>query len=90
MAIFRKKPITVEAVQWTGINRNEVGGLMGCYPKVIDRRVRIQTLEGAIYASEGDWIIKDMGGCYPCKPDIFEATYERTTSAGADKHRVRT
>lgn len=77
MGKFRKKPVVIEAVQWTGLNMNELRDFMGKYPKVIDRRVRIQALEGAIYASECDWIIKGVKGeVYPCKPDIFAATYE--------------
>jgi hypothetical protein len=40
-------------------------------------KIRIPTLEGLIYVSEGSWIIKGVKGeFYPCKPDIFEATYE--------------
>lgn len=39
--------------------------------------IRIDTLEGSITASEGDWIIKGVQGeFYPCKPDIFDQTYE--------------
>lgn len=75
---FRKRPVEIEAIQWTGNNPNELGEFMGKYPKVIDRRLRIQTLEGAIYAAEQDWIIKGVQGeFYPCKPDIFELTYEK-------------
>lgn len=43
-------------------------------------RIRIRTLEGDIFASPGDWVIKGVQGeFYPCKPDIFEATYERAS-----------
>lgn len=73
---YRKKPVEIEAIRWTGKNLNEISAFMG-KAKVVDRRIRIHTLEGAIYASEGDWIIKGIKGeFYPCKPDIFEATYE--------------
>ena len=42
-----------------------------------DERYPIQTLEGVIYASPGDWVIKGVNGeFYPCKPDIFDKTYE--------------
>ena len=41
--------------------------------------IGIDTLEGTIWASPGDWIIRGVEGeHYPCKPDIFEKTYERT------------
>lgn len=75
---FRKKPVTIEAVRWNGNNWNEVRAFMRYQGgKVIDRRIRIDTLEGAVYAAEGDWIIKGVRGeFYPCKPDIFEDTYE--------------
>src|SRR5258705_4725726 len=78
MSQFRKKPIVIEAMRWTGNNWNAMREFMGDYgAKIIERRVRIQTLEGAIYADEGDWIIRGIAGeFYPCKPDIFAATYE--------------
>jgi hypothetical protein len=81
---FRKRPVVIEAMQyhagtcalihaWAGLR--EVGGhapdCCGIEPIVIP------TLEGDHYASPGDWIIKGIKGeLYPCKPDIFEATYE--------------
>lgn len=74
---FRKKPVVIDAIQWNGKNVNEIRAFVGTHAKLIDRRIRIQTLEGATYASEEDWIIKGVQNeCYPCKPDIFEATYE--------------
>lgn len=75
---FRKKPIVIEAKQWTGNNLNEICGFMNSYPKIVEgKRIRIKTLEGAIYASPLDWIIKGvLNEFYPCKPDIFEQTYE--------------
>lgn len=87
MPKFRKKPVVIEAVQWTGKNGLDVmtfaceaitqngKGMPYIEP---DGRIEIQTLEGEVYSSEGDWIIKGIKGeFYPCKPDIFEATYER-------------
>ena len=74
---YRKKPIVIEAVKWTGVNNNEVSEFMKHYPKIVDRTVRIKTLEGNIYASEGDFIIQGVSGeFYPCKPDIFHKTYD--------------
>ena len=95
MAIFRKKPITIEAVQWTGDNLFEVitftdglppdkdsmfaGMTWEQYEDRVKREgLKIYTLEGAMLANIGDWIIKGIKGeYYPCKPDIFEATYEK-------------
>jgi hypothetical protein len=73
---FRKKPVVIEAVQWNGCNLNEVRAFMRQRGKLVERRIRIFTLEGAIYADEQDWIIKGVAGeFYPCKPEIFAATY---------------
>ncbi|GAG29563.1 unnamed protein product, partial [marine sediment metagenome] len=75
---FRKRPVVIEAVQWSGGNQNEV--LTFC--KDIKAwgeggSVIIPTLEGNHTANKGDWIIKGVKGeFYPCKPDIFEQTYE--------------
>ncbi len=80
---YRKKPVIVEAVQWTGSNVEEIEPLTGCSPsmrkfKVLpDGLLMIRTLEGDMIASKGDYIIKGIQGeFYPCKPDIFEAIYE--------------
>ena len=74
MAKFRKKPIVIEAQQWfpeVYIEGLELGGYFN------DSNVYIETLEGPMRVSPGDWIITGIKGeKYPCKPDIFEATYE--------------
>lgn len=78
MGKYRKKPVVVDAIQWTGDNELEVfyflnDGLID----IKNRVVRIETLEGVMSASVGDYIIKGIKGeFYPCKPDIFEMTYE--------------
>ena len=85
MAKFRKKPVVIEAIQFIGSNQREV--LAFCRPElsedalngaqVMGLPVIITTLEGDMRANPGDWIIKGVKGeFYPCKPDIFEATYE--------------
>jgi len=77
---FRKKPVVIEAVQFTG--RNDVECLAFC-PSARDPvdtkpNLIITTLEGDHLCSVGDWIIRGIKGeFYPCKPDIFVATYER-------------
>lgn len=83
---FRKKPVVVEARRVTPKNANEIilWAHDGLRPeanarifKDIGGGLSICTLEGYMHASVGDWIIKGVEGeFYPCKPDIFEATYE--------------
>jgi hypothetical protein len=76
---YRKKPVVIEAIQFTGHNDDEC--LWFC-PVATDPAERgpsleIATLEGVMRVSVGDWIIKGVKGeFYPCKPDIFEATYD--------------
>lgn len=74
----RKKPIVVEAIRFTGINRAAV--LEWCsdaFATSGDQSIGIETLEGDMVATSGDYIIKGVNGeFYPCKPDIFEKTYE--------------
>lgn len=75
---YRKKPVTVEAVQWTGENHAEMCEFID--PEVFEIIPRvglvIHTLEGDHHASPGDYIIKGVNGeFYPCKPDIFAKTY---------------
>ena len=78
---FRKKPVEIEAVQWlaTKASWDEILA-MGCpaMPGIMGTDTfLIPTLEGEMTASKGDWIIKGVANeFYPCKPDIFEQTYE--------------
>ena len=83
---FRKKPVEIEALQFTRENWQDV--LMftqgQAHAMTIERRIDgkctciIATLEGQHIANEGDWIIRGVQGeYYPCKPDIFEMTYDR-------------
>jgi hypothetical protein len=77
---YRKKPVVIEAMQLTS-NDALAAAITWCggRPWMVDMEpgVQIKTLEGIMYASPGDWIIKGVKGeFYPCKPDIFEATYE--------------
>lgn len=81
---YRKKPVVIEAIQWNGNNRVEVAKFIkGEELKDNDilllpgNNMFIETLEGTIRANVNDWIIKGIKGeFYPCKPDIFEATYD--------------
>ena len=84
MPKFRKKPIVIEAVQFDGTKNNlaEISRLsynIGVYAPCV---LAIKTLEGNMTASIGDWIIKGIQGeVYPCKDDIFRATYEPVEEA---------
>lgn len=75
---FRKKPIVIEAEQW--FPGKEIEGVNTKLKNLnIDMEVNpyIDTLEGRMQVSPGDWIITGISGeKYPCKPDIFEKTYE--------------
>lgn len=77
---YRKKPVEIEAVRWTGSNISEVKRFMNNAVMVFNEqnlKISIKTLEGVITASPYDYIIKGVKGeFYPCKPDIFEETYE--------------
>jgi len=78
---FRKKPIIIEAVKFTNENKAQVFNFVTCNKQADflygNPILKIQTLEGITVAELGDWIIKGIKGeFYPCKPDIFEETYE--------------
>lgn len=85
MTRYRKRPIEIEAWQFTGQDRYAWPDWLKCHPKAIFRcddhgntdAIEIPTLEGTMTASRGDWVIRGVvGEVYPCKPDIFAATYE--------------
>lgn len=77
MGKYRKKPVVIEAIQWTGGNVDDIGRFIGKGLVMERGKLVIATLEGEMTASKGDWIIKGVQGeFYPCKPDIFEMTYE--------------
>ena len=73
---YRKKPVVVEAVRWIGINFGEIQSFYHD-AILVGEQICIETLEGTMKASPGDWIIKGIRGeFYPCKHDIFESTYD--------------
>lgn len=82
MRKYVKKPITIEAVQWTGENRKEIFDFctlsyFNTDFETAELNLVIQTLEGPMQASVGDYIIKGIKGeFYPCKEDIFKLTYD--------------
>lgn len=75
---YRKKPVVIEAIQWTGENCAEIDAFLDDTEETTPGGpIVIETLEGDMTAQVGDWIIRGVQGeLYPCKPDIFAATYE--------------
>ena len=85
---YRKRPVAIEAMLWDGTSIDELQEFLDGYSHNFssiptDRKnsdgylVHINTLEGVMTANVGDYVIKGVRGeFYPCKPDIFEATYE--------------
>lgn len=79
---YRKKPVVIEAVKYTGTEENKIETWHFCGGKRmhvdVDGNLVIETLEGPHIARVGDYIIKGVEGeIYPCKPWIFEQTYEK-------------
>lgn len=75
---YRKKPVVISAVQWTGQNWHEIRDFVGDDAFLRQGLLTIHTLEGDMHASIGDYVIRGVKGeFYPCRGDIFEATYER-------------
>ena len=80
MAKYRKKPVVIEAVQFTANDWHAARDFVGSAAKETPEGLVIHTLEGDMLASLNDYIIKGVDGeFYPCKPDIFEKTYEPVT-----------
>jgi hypothetical protein len=82
---YRKKPVEIDALQWTGKNLEECKAFLGdsYLPYFAERHpdgrseIGIKTLEGKHIASRDDYLIRGVKGeYYPCKPDIFAMTYE--------------
>lgn len=76
---YRKKPVVIEAIKFDGNNFPMICHFVDFKTTVGLKggKVLIKTLEGIMMADEGDYIIKGVRGeFYPCKPDIFKATYE--------------
>lgn len=88
---YRKKPVEIEAIQFNGFNPKEIAEFVGenCeldyYTSAYEAgqggvkvKITIHTLEGDMNVSKGDYVIKGVNGeFYPCKPDIFEKTYDK-------------
>ena len=76
---YRKKPVEVDAMQWTGDNSERISLFIGEKNHTFqNEHLLIHTLEGTMKASLMDYIVRGVcGEYYPCKPDIFEKTYEK-------------
>ena len=73
---YRKKPVEVEAIRYTGENVSDVCNFTSGQVRLSGGDMIIRTLEGDMIARPGDYIICGVAGeFYPCRPDIFEATY---------------
>lgn len=77
---YRKKPLVIDAIQYTGENVNEIVIKLGMEEiscDLLSNDLLIDTLEGEMRCSVGDYVIKGIKGeFYPCKEDIFLQTYE--------------
>ncbi len=95
---YRKLPVVIDAIRYDGLNKEIVEEFVGDFldSEINDceyiatgkvppiRKLIIQTLEGKMFVSPGDYVIKGVNGeFYPCKPDIFYKTYEPITNAEA-------
>ncbi len=101
MPKFRKKPVVIEAIQYTGNNGLELHkwtkGVVIQSPVLEPTEsnptgsyVQVITLEGIMTGVVGDWIIQGVSGeFYPCKPDIFEATYEPVLDEEKSRPRLK-
>ena len=88
---YRKRPVEIEAIQWNGsdgwadaivqwITAGDHTAQHVKEPNGFDNAIAINTLEGVMHAMPGDWVIKGVKGeFYPCKPSVFDATYERVS-----------
>ena len=90
---YRKKPVVIKAVQYDGNFRClDIFGISEVWNFIIssdekgNECIKIPTLEGEMTASIGDYIIRGVKGeFYPCKPDIFEMTYELASTSSQTK-----
>lgn len=81
--IARKKPVEIECIKFTGNNISELKNFVG---DALNPDFSIRTLEGDMKISKGDFVIKGVSGeFYPCKPEIFEKTYEVVDKIGEAK-----
>jgi len=86
MAQYKRKPVVIDAIQWTGDNYEEMSvfaytpgetGMGGWQMKEDVKYLRLHTTSGLVLCAPTDWVIKNPSGqFYPCKNGPFEKTYE--------------
>ena len=78
MGKYRKKPVVIEALQYDGCNKKAIYAFATGYAFIkSSEQLVINTLEGEMLVSINDYVIKGVNGeFYPCKPDIFDKSYE--------------
>ncbi|MEF9991344.1 MAG: hypothetical protein RR657_01585 [Peptostreptococcaceae bacterium] len=90
MAKYRKKPVVIDAVKFDGTDESVEWLLPQLKSGEIGRstgKLHIKTLEGIMQANVGDYVIKGINDeFYPCKPDIFEKTYEEVKPVSETEH----
>lgn len=84
---YRAKPITVEAVEWTGDNITEVAAFIGAgnyeHEPFEDNKLTVVTHNGTVTVNVGDYVMKDnTGGPYPCVPQVFHQRWEEANMHG--------
>lgn len=82
---YRKKPVIVEAIQFGPIGNGAriIAWASPNIARLTNKGLEINTFEGTMLANRNDWIIKGVRGeFYPCKPDVFELSYEPVPEAG--------
>ena len=81
---YRKKPVIIEAIQWTGKNHKEIIDWSGAETvKFVDRgnQLVVRTSEGEMRAPVGHWILRGVEGeFYPCSDSVFEKTYDKVAA----------
>lgn len=84
MPLFRKKPVIIEARKFDPADYDDAMEVVKwCKGEAVNDGILIKTLEGTHLASFGDYVIKGIKGeFYPCKPDIFEASYDLVENVG--------
>lgn len=84
---YRKKPVIIDALEWTGQNEEEVNKFVPAHLRAYEPNgLILTTLEGNHLANIGDFIIRGVKGeFYPCKPDIFEMTYDEVEESGQEE-----
>lgn len=88
VARYRKRPVEIEAAQWTGDNAEEIqtftgevelesGSALAFLPRPLPAQLYVAANDSWLPIERGEWVAKDRHGCYPIKDDVFVETYEK-------------